>query len=234
MPFTPHYLEKTTLRSFPYEASSNNVKSQEDVSMLKNKKLIGSFALSATLIGCNLSVNGVLEISSTLTFVKKTIFGSKTITVDRGRQNATVEISDKKVSLQIRDSAGKNQNVDFKVPAGNIPTDGTWIRVPAAQTGQPYDVVTSVLKQVEADNEVHRDWESCTYERCTTHCRGCGDNRDCYRECRTYRGEKRVEYRLVYTDWNIKFRLHDNAQVAKFQGERQDVTRDYLHVGPCR
>jgi len=203
-----------------------------------NKKFFKMFSmlvLLAGLVACGLSVNGIFRANADLEFVKKSIFGTKIIPVARGSYNATVDLDAKKVQLNLR-SGGKDISVSFNAPAEDFPTDGSWVRVPAAQTGQPYDILASALKVVRVDETLHREWEPCTYQECYTRCDGGGDNRRCYRDCYTRRGERRVEYRYVFTDWDLDIRLQANSlsDLASFSGDKHIVEKDYLSRGSCR
>lgn len=203
-----------------------------------NKKLIkwsAMFGLFVGLVACGLSVNGIFQANANLEFVKKGVFGTKKIPVAKGTYNASVDLESKKVQLNLR-ADGKNISVSFNAPAEDFPTDGTWVRVPAAQTGQPYDILASALKVVRVDETLHREWESCTYENCYTYCDGAGESRRCYRDCHTHQGERRVEYRYVFTDWDLDVRLQANASsdLASFAGEKHIVDKDYLSRGSCR
>ncbi len=205
---------------------------------MKNKKSLGSILIGLLLVSaCSLNVDGIFKANTALEFIQKSIFGSKKIPINAGTYNSTISLDDSNntVDLIIYKSSRDKAKITFKAPIENIPLDGSWVRVEASQTGQPYDVKLAAKKSVEKENELRKEYEHCTYERCHTECSGSRENRECHDVCHTYSGERYVEYYLVHTLWNIKFKLgrSNNFGLANFNGDRHDVSRDYVYQGSC-
>jgi hypothetical protein len=208
----------------------------------KNRRVFVVAAAFLALSACGLQVGGVFKANVNLAFIKKSFFGDKTIQVPAGTYNSSVSFdgNNNTVELDLDKVQGKDQTIKFKAPVENMPLDGTWLEIPAAQTGQPYDVRVAVIKDVERETTLRTDYEHCTYRRCHTVCDWVSDgnghsHKECRDECQTYSGRQYVEYYLVHTDWDVKFKLGKGGSFSSgsFAGKRHDTDRDYVYRGQC-
>jgi hypothetical protein len=207
---------------------------------MKNKgKLLLSLLAVAVLAACALEVRGLFKAHTSLEFLQKGFLGRvKKVVVAPGAYNSLISLDGRNnvAKLTIYGANREKTTVSFKAPLENIPLNGSWVTVPASQTGQHYDLRLAAKRNIVKEDELRREWESCTYQRCHTRCTGTGENRECHQECTTYHGEQRVEYYFVHTYWDIKFKLgrSGNFSHAGYEGNRHDVAKDYTYRGSCR
>lgn len=143
--------------------------------MKKNTmKLAGIAAVAAVLVGCNeINFSGLLNITEPVTFSQE---GRALVTVNPGQFQTKASIGQsgnkKQIKLEI-----KNADPATKVTISfdkNINV-GENFNLAAAQIGQNFDLAGTMLTKVENSPEQY-GYESCTYQRPQTVCRGVKSN----------------------------------------------------------
>ena len=140
--------------------------------MMKKRiiKGIGAAAVLAALVGCNeINFSGLLNISEPITFANQS---RAVVTLAPGQYNTKATIgqsgSQKQITLEINNG---NQPTKVQISFDKNISIGENFDLTAAQIGQNFDV-RGTMKTSVTNSPDQSGWESCTYQRPQTVCRG--------------------------------------------------------------
>jgi hypothetical protein len=137
------------------------------------------------------------EIDGTTTVKRPVIYNLKPGSAEKsqippGNYKTVIERKkDTLIQIELKGPSKKEYEVKLSVPKDlDLPENGN-LTLPAAMTGQPFDVFVDVLKTVERSQR-YQEWQSCTYQE---------QERFCYVD---NQGRQRCEYRYV-TRWGHQY-----------------------------
>jgi hypothetical protein len=196
------------------------------------------------LMGCD-DLSGTLQVSQTLTLKDKK---GKAVQIEPGVIQAKLDYDEddgkKEIELKWEDARGKNQKVKFLVPSSmNIPKNEGHFELPAAQSGQAYDLVGDITTDVRESGPIQGS-ESCTYTDIQRVCRIIREQdrrgrwheyERCHDEYVTRYGRREITYHTTTTKISGKADLVDGARgaIATFDGANTQTVPYTDYTGPC-
>lgn len=210
--------------------------------MLKNAfVLVSGLAL---LAGCkstqgNLTIVHPLKVNATVTQNWGDDSGSTEIreqTIDTGKYDMEVQVkSDRELLLRVK--ANGTTDLYVNVPEGvKIPTTTGDFEIPAAKSGQPFDLQGKVVV-LQSESPVQRGTEICTVRRDQTVCStGPNGHTQCWIQTVTYTGQRQVEFTVFTTERSLllSFLAAGTADAqANYSGSRKESERRYSYAGIC-
>ena len=211
---------------------------------------LGSVAFGA-LIGCDSKIEGRLAVEKELVLKaeKRDCDSSRGNPCSMGASDS-VRLTPKnyeadfnfkgprEVQLLVKQGS-RTAVVPFTIPEGkDISVDQSRIfELLSAESNQPVDLKGNLEVRI-SDSPPVKTWESCPMRRYVQVCPVVppGAAVTCYTREETWTGNRRVEYFIQYTNWNLEASFSepgDPVVSAKYNGAKSDSRRIDLFTGPC-
>lgn len=187
--------------------------------------------ISFVAIGCKENLVGEAHVVEPLKFNSS----KQKIAVTVGNHPIKVQISDDgKIKVEFKDlNTEKKTKIEVKVENLSLPVEGGPIDIPAAQSGENYDVVGN-FEITNAQTDIVEEYEPCYQSHAPGSCSypgsdGCLDDR-------IKRSSRLVRYYEIVDTKNIELRLIDPVAVnvaAVVWAANSKSKRVYTYQGVC-
>lgn len=207
------------------------------------KKVIFFLSVCFTLVSCK-EISGSFVVTKAFKAQTKNNCGwdpfgqcvpLKEVTIQSGYYNSKINFSSKDL-IRIELKANKiTETIILKRPLNfEFPLNGSFLLL-AKDIHQDFDIKGSVNTTV-TNSPNRREYESCTYTVNDYVCYPGGNGHpQCSFQPRQVWGYRLVEYYLKTTAQNLAaFLVHENEDLARFEGQKIDSEKIYLFQGFCR